>query len=88
MFSASFVASATRGTWSNPLRPERFAYGVEGTKLITDAGAGPRSQSVSCTAQQLVLSEIALKTRASAQESAALRSLMLDGGTWSGLPLP
>lgn len=88
MYSASFIASSTRGTWSNPIKPEQFVFGVNAAQLITDAGAGPRAQSVTCTVQQLVLGEIALKTRSPAPESAALRALMLDGGTWSGLPLP
>lgn len=88
MFTGSFVRSATAGTWSNPLPPERFAYAASETTLITDGGAGPRSQPATCTQQQLVLGQIALKERSSAAESSALTGLLLDGGTWSGVAAP
>lgn len=88
MFLGSYVASATAGTWSSTIAAERVTYTVEGSRLVTDNGGGPRSQEVTCTAEQLVLGQIALKSRASAVESVALRALMIDGGTWSGLPYP
>jgi hypothetical protein len=88
MYTGSFVRSASAGTWSNPLPPERFAYTANETTLVTDGGSGPRSQSATCTQQQLVLGEIVLKERSSAAESEALTGLLRDGGTWSGVAAP
>lgn len=60
----------------------------DGGLLVTAGAGGPRSQDVTCTAQQLALGEVALKTRMSVGETNVLGALMLDGGTWSGLPHP
>lgn len=88
MFGGGYISSATAGTWTNLIRPEEWSYGIEGAQLITDGGSGPRSQPVTCTAQELVLGEIALKVRLTENEAAALRALVLDGGTWVSLPHP
>lgn len=88
MFGGSYVASPSASTWSSTVVADRYEYSVDGSKLMTDNGTGPRSQEVTCTAEQLVLGQFALKIRASAVESAALRRLMIDGGTWSNLPYP
>ncbi len=75
-------------TCAQRLKDRTWYIGVEGSELITDGGSGPRSQTVTCTAEQLVLGGIALKLRLGDAEAAALRGLMLDGGTWASLPRP
>lgn len=80
--------SRAGSTWSATIPPERFAYFAEGGLLVTDAGSGPRSGEVTCTAQQAVFGQFALHIRSSPAEEAALEALMRDGGIWSGIALP
>ena len=88
MFTGAFTYSATGGVWSSVTVPDRFSYSIEGSQLLTSGTSGTAAQHITCTVQQLVLGQLAVKVRLDADASKELEALVLDAGTWTSRPYP